>query len=107
MADKRFRAVGEVEDRSNQYHEGAAGIETLFVPPGKNKTKTPQKWKMLILIFLVAYVVGTVARLLLAPFLGSWPMFASNVVYASILVAAFYFGMPRLSVILRGWLYPS
>lgn len=107
-SDARNRLVEEVKNYSTQHYERATGMETWFALPGMKSVGAPPKWKMFIVTLLAAYVVSFVARSLLNPFLGSWPLFASNLVYVTILVAALtYFALPRLSILFRGWLYPS
>ena len=101
------RLVDEVCMYSTQDHEKTKGLEAWFELPGTRKARAPPKWKMITVTFLVAYVVSLAARWLLMPFLGSWPLYVSNLVIAAILVTAFYTGMPRLGTLLRGWLYPS
>jgi len=107
-SDARNRLVDEVKNYSTQHYERATGMETWFALPSMKTVKAPPKWKMFIVTLLAAYVISFVAHSLLAPYLDSWPLFASNLVYVSILVATLtYFGMPRLSMLLRAWLYPS
>jgi len=106
-SDVMNRLVNEAKNYSTQFYEKAKGLEAWFELPGTKRSKPPPKWKMLTVTLLVAYVVSLAARWLLMPFLGSWPLYVSNLVVAAILVAAFYLAMPRLNTLLRGWLYPS
>jgi antibiotic biosynthesis monooxygenase (ABM) superfamily enzyme len=107
-SDERKRLVDEVKNYSTQHYERATGMETWFTLPSMKGVKAPPKWKMFIVTLLAAYVISFVARSILAPYLDSWQLFASNFVYVSILVATLtYFAMPRLSSLLHGWLYPS
>lgn len=106
-SDAMNRLVDEAKNYSTQYYEKAKGLEAWFELPGTKRARAPPKWKMLTVTFLVAYVVSLAARWLLMPFLGSWPLYVSNLVIAAILVAAFYLGMPRLNTLLRSWLYPN
>jgi len=107
-SDIRNILVDEVKNYSIQHYEKSTGMETWFTLPNMKAVKAPPKWKMFLVTLLAAYVVSFVARLLLAPYLDSWPLFTSNFVYVSILVAMLtYFAMPRLSMLLRDWLYPS
>ena len=106
-SDIRNSLVKEVENYATQHREKATGMETWFSLPGM-KVQPPPKWKMFTVTLLAAYGVSFVARLLLGPYLGDWPLFASNLVFTVILVATLtYFAMPRLSSLLRKWLYPE
>jgi len=63
---------------------------------------------MFIVTLAAAYAVSFVARLILGTYVGSLPLFESNLVFTAILVGTLtYFAMPRLSSLLRGWLYPK
>jgi antibiotic biosynthesis monooxygenase (ABM) superfamily enzyme len=105
-SDARNALVKEVQDYSTQHYEKATGMETWFSLPG-TKVHPPPKWKMFIVTLLAAYAVSLTARLLLSPYLGDWPLFASNLLFTVILVATLtYLAMPRLSSMLRKWLYP-
>lgn len=107
-SDARNRLVDEGESYSTRHYERATGMETWFKMPNLKAVRAPPKWKMFLVTLLAAYVVSFVAHLVLAPYLDSWPLSESNLVYVCILVAALtYFAMPRLSRLLRGWLYPA
>jgi len=107
-SDTRNRLVDEGENYSTRHYERATGMETWFKMPNLKSVKAPPKWKMFLVTLLAAYVVSFVARLFLAPYLDSWPLLESNLVYVGILVATLtYFAMPRLSRLLRRWLYPA
>ncbi len=107
-SDQRNRLVDEVENYSTQHYERATGMETWFALPRMKGVEAPPRWKMFVVTFLAAYVISFAARSLLTPFLGSWPLFATNLVYVGILVASLVFlALPGLSRLLRGWLYLS
>jgi len=106
-SDARNSLVKEVENYANQHYEKATGMETWFSLSGM-RVQPPPKWKMFTVTLLAAYAVSLIARLLLGPYLGDWPLFASNLIFTVILVATLtYFAMPRLSSLLRKWLYPE
>jgi uncharacterized protein len=107
-SDVRNRLVAEANNYSTPHYERATGMETWFALPNMKAVKAPPKWKMFAVTLLAAYVVNFIARSFLTPYLDSWPLFASNLIYVTILVATLtYFAMPKLSVLLRRWLYPS
>jgi uncharacterized protein len=106
-SDVRNSLVKEVETYATQHYEKATGMETWFSLSG-TKVQPPPKWKMFIVTVLAAYAVSLISRLLLGPCVGDWPLFDSNLIFTIILVATLtYVVMPRLSSLLRKWLYPE
>jgi uncharacterized protein len=98
----------EVSNYSTRHYEAATGLETWFnLPDFKTVVAPPPRWKMIIVIFIAAYSISSISRSILNPFIGPWPLMASNVIYSTILVISFtYLAMPFLSRLLRRWLYP-
>ena len=75
-------------------------LKTLSQPP------PPSKWKMAIVVFIAAYIISSLSRSILNPFIGEWPILANAVIYTAILVVSLtYFTMPIMSRLLRHWLY--
>jgi uncharacterized protein len=106
-SDARNSLVEEVARYATQHYEKATGMETWFSLPGV-KVHPPPKWKMFTVTLMAAYAISLTARLILGPYLGDWPLFASNLIFTAILVATLtYFAMPRLGSLLRKWLYPE
>jgi len=106
-SDIRNRFVEEVKNYAEQHYEKASGMETWFSLPDMHKVVAPPKWKMFFVTLFAAYLVGVISRFLLTPLLGSWPLPLSTLLYSGILVGVLtYFAMPRLSRLLRRWLYP-
>jgi hypothetical protein len=63
---------------------------------------------MFLVTTLAAFLVSFVARFLLTPYLGSYPLFLTTLFYSALLVAALtYLVMPWFSRLLRRWLYAS
>jgi antibiotic biosynthesis monooxygenase (ABM) superfamily enzyme len=107
-SDVRNKLVAEVQNYSIQHYEKSTGMETWFSLPGMKKVQAPPKWKMFTVTLFAAYFVSFVARLILGSYVGNWPLFESNLIFTAILVGTLtYFVMPRLSSLLRGWLYPK
>jgi len=107
-SDVRNKFVEEVQNYAVQHYESASGMETWFSLPDMRSVVAPPRWKMFLVTLFAAYIVSLTARLLLGPFLGSWPLFGSNFVFSVILVGVLtYFAMPRLSSLFRRWLYPK
>jgi len=80
-------------------------METWFSLSGM-RVQPPPKWKMFTVTLLAAYTVSLISRLLLGPYLGDWPLFASNLIFTVILVATLtYFRDAPTRLLFRKWLY--
>ena len=98
----------EVQDYAEQRYEKATGMETWFSLPDMHRVVAPPKWKMFLVTTLAAFLVSFIIRYLLTPYLGSWPLIATSLIYSSLLVGVLtWLAMPRLSHLLRKWLYAS
>jgi len=105
-SEVRKKFIEEVSSYAEQHYEKASGMETWFSLPDMHRVVAPPKWKMLLVTLIAAYLVSLVSHVLLSPFISLWSIFLSVFVYAMILVATLtYFAMPRLSHLLRKWLY--
>jgi antibiotic biosynthesis monooxygenase (ABM) superfamily enzyme len=63
---------------------------------------------MAIVIFFAAYIISSLSRSFLNPFLEQWPILGNAVIYTGILVVSLtYFALPILNRLLRPWLYPG
>jgi antibiotic biosynthesis monooxygenase (ABM) superfamily enzyme len=73
---------------------------------GHQQPPPPPRWKMAIVVFIAAYVISSLSRSILNPFIGQWPTLGNAVIYTAILVVSLtYFAMPIMSRLLRHWLY--
>ena len=76
---------------------------------GRHETLVGQprpRWKMAILVFIAAYIISSLSRSILNPFLAQWPILGNAVIYTIILVTSLtYFAMPIMNRLLRHWLY--
>jgi antibiotic biosynthesis monooxygenase (ABM) superfamily enzyme len=98
----------EANDYSTRQYETSTGLETWFTLPGLKtlSQSPPPKWKMAILIFIAAYAISSVSRIILNPFLGKWPILDNAVIYTAILVVSLtYFALPIMNRLFRHWLY--
>ncbi len=107
-SETRNRLTDEVRSYSDQHYEKSSGMETWFSLPDVHRVVAPPRWKMFLATLLAVYPVSLAARYLLTPFLATWPLYATTAIYSSILVGVLtYFAMPKLSWLLRRWLYPT
>jgi len=105
-SEQAIRMLEEVNNYSTRHYETATGLETWFIVPDVKIMVAPPKWKMAIIVFTAAFAISTTARYLLNPYLESWALLISNIIYTAILVVLLtYFAMPALSRVLRDWLY--
>ncbi|MDQ3869807.1 MAG: hypothetical protein M3250_09680 [Thermoproteota archaeon] len=103
----KFSRITKVIRRSKQIfhtaYEAATGLKTWFTLPDlKTIVVPPPRWKMAIVVFIAAYIVSSLSRSILSPFISQCPILANSFVYTSILVISFtYFAMPIMSRLLR------
>jgi uncharacterized protein len=99
----------EANNYSTLHYETSTGLETWFTLPNLKtlgQPPPPPRWKMAIVVFIAAYIISSLSRYILGPFIGQWPILGNAVIYAVILVVSLtYFAMPLMSRLLRHWLY--
>jgi len=107
-SEESLKLLKEANDYSTPHYETSTGLETWFTLP-EMKTlcqSPPPKWKMAIVIFVAAYAISSISRIILNPFLGDWPTLDNNLIYTAILVASLtYFALPIMNRLFRHWLY--
>jgi len=105
---ERRKLLDEVENYAIQVYTKATGLETWFELPNTHAVVPPPKWKMAIVTFVPACLVSYFSRLILGPYLGSWPLAITAPLFTAILVLVLtYFAMPNFTRVLRRWLYPG
>ncbi len=82
------------------------GLETWFNLPDLKTISAPPKWKMVIVSFIAAYSISSVAQYILSIYLGHQPLLTNILMTIILVVGLTYFAMPLLSRLLRRWLYP-
>jgi len=111
-SENRSKLLEEANRYSTPHYEKATGLETWFAIPGLQAAAAPPKWKMAIVTFFPAYLMSFCATLILNPIFMSMSfvvrLIFSNLIITLILVTGLtYVAMPSLSMLLKGWLYPS
>ena len=104
------KLLQEADNYSTRHYETSTGLETWFMLPGLKtlSQSPPPRWKMAIVIFFSAYVISSLSRSILNPFLEQWPILGNAIIYTGILVVSLtYFALPILNRLLRQWLYPG
>ena len=108
-SQEALNLLNEVNRYSTRHYEDATGLETWFTLPDLKRTLlTPPRWKMAIVVFFTAYVISSIVRSILDPFLGHLHILALGAIYSGLLVVMLtYLAMPLMTRLLRRWLYPE
>jgi antibiotic biosynthesis monooxygenase (ABM) superfamily enzyme len=89
----------------SETRQTGTGLETWFSLPGQ-ALPPPPKWKMCLVTFGAVYPLSIVFNWLVAPRVHDWALLVRAVFFPVALVPLLTFVvMPRLSRLLRGWLY--
>ena len=81
------------------------GLETWFALPSRT-APAPPRWKMFVASVGGIYALQLVLNLLLRPVVGSWPLALRLAPLAACVTALMtWLVMPRLALLLQGWLY--
>ena len=84
------------------------GMETWFALPKQPGRPAPRKWKMVVATWLGVFPLLTLLQWLVAPRLASLPLFARVMLVTFVVVVVMtYLVMPRLTQLLKSWLYPE
>jgi antibiotic biosynthesis monooxygenase (ABM) superfamily enzyme len=86
-----LKLLEEANNYSTRHYETSSGLETWFTLPnlktlvGHQQPPPPPKWKMAIVVFIAAYIISSLSRSILNPFLAQWPILGNAVIYTAIL----------------------
>jgi uncharacterized protein len=106
-SEERNRLVQEAGEFSTPNVQRATGLETWFKLPGERAIVPPPRWKMLLVTLIGAYPLVVLFSAFVLPSLEGWPLLARAAVLPIVLLSLMtYVVMPRLTQLLRGWLYP-
>ncbi len=127
----RYQVIYRFADHSlfNAWHESAAraeflkrlapmatlatddhmtGLETWFQLPNDPGRPAPPRWKMVVVTWIGVFPLLGLLQWQVTPRLGDIALLPKVMVIALIVVATMtYLVMPRLTILLRGWLYPA
>lgn len=85
--------------------QSLSGLEPWFELPGQVAPHAP-KWKMALITFGVIYTLVTILSYTLMPFIVDWPIIIRSLAFPLVIVPLMtYLIMPRLTKLLRKWLY--
>jgi antibiotic biosynthesis monooxygenase (ABM) superfamily enzyme len=103
-SEESQKLLQEADNYSFRHYDNSTGLETWFTLPGLKtlRQSPPPRWKMAIVIFFAAYLISSLSRSILNPFLEQWPILGNAVIYTAILVVSLtYFALPILNRLLR------
>jgi uncharacterized protein len=84
------------------------GLESWFTLPAQPGVPPPPPYKMAILTWVTIVPLITLAVLASAPLIGPWPLVPRLAVTTAVTVAVMtWVVMPRVTRLLRRWLYPG
>jgi uncharacterized protein len=106
-SEERKALLREAGQFSVAHDQQATGLETWFALPDERSIVPPPRWKMLLASLLGAYPLVVVLSAFVLPRVEGWPLLArSALVPVVVLSLMTYVIMPRLTRLLRRWLYP-
>jgi uncharacterized protein len=107
-SDERASWRARIEDVATEIgseRQSTTGMETWFSLPGTT-VRPPPRWKMVLTTFLGAYPCTLLIQWLVTPRTALWPLPLRAAVFPLVLLPVLtYLVMPRLSRLLRLWLY--
>ncbi|TMG14139.1 MAG: antibiotic biosynthesis monooxygenase [Chloroflexi bacterium] len=84
------------------------GLETWFELPNDPGRPAPPRWKMVVVTWIGVFPLLGLLQWQIAPRLGNIALLPRVMVIALVVVATMtYLVMPRLTILLRRWLYPA
>jgi uncharacterized protein len=84
------------------------GLETWFTIPGRPGSHPPPPYKMALVTWLTIFPLITLVVVVLAPLLDGLPLVARLAITTAVTVPIMtWLVMPRVTRLLRGWLYPD
>ncbi|MER8007970.1 MULTISPECIES: antibiotic biosynthesis monooxygenase [unclassified Streptomyces] len=99
------RRIDGVATEVGSERQATSGMETWFSLPGTT-VRSPPRWKMVLTTFLGAYPFTLLIQWLVTPRTAGWPLLLRAAVFPLVLLPVLtYLIMPRLSRLLRLWLY--
>jgi uncharacterized protein len=108
-SEERARCHEHIADLATEVsddRQATTGMETWFSLPGTT-IQSPPRWKMVLTTFLAAYPFTFLIQGLLTPRTTNWPLPLRAAVFPVLMLPLLtYVIMPRLSRLLRLWLYP-
>jgi uncharacterized protein len=84
------------------------GLETWFTVPGRPSTPPPPPYKMALVTWITIFPLITLVVVVLGPLLGRLALVPGLAITTAVTVPIMtWLVMPRVTRLLRGWLYPD
>jgi antibiotic biosynthesis monooxygenase (ABM) superfamily enzyme len=61
-SEQSTKLLKEANNYSTPHYDSAYGMETWFVLPDLRALVPPPKWKMVLLVFIAAFTIGSLSR---------------------------------------------
>ena len=106
-SSEREERIGRLAGIAKEHRQGdTTGLETWFSLPGE-AVPSPPRWKMVLVTLVAVYPISLLLQGL-APLTQSAPLWLRGLMFPVVMVPTLtYLVMPRLSRLLRRWLYPA
>ena len=87
--------------------QSLSGLESWFELPDSAPThKAPVRWKQAFVTFCVIFVLVVLLNLIVMPFIKDWPLLVRSAIFPAVIVPMLvYVIMPRLTTLLKPWLF--
>jgi antibiotic biosynthesis monooxygenase (ABM) superfamily enzyme len=88
--------------------EHLTGMETWFELPDRPGRPAPPRWKMVLATWIGVFPILALLQWLFGARLAPLPLIARVMLLTLVVVLAMtYLVMPRITLVLKGWLYPE
>jgi uncharacterized protein len=106
MSAERNRLLREADAFSTRHDQRATGLETWFALHDLGVVKPPPRWKMYLVTLSAAYPVGLLLAEAVIPLVTGLPLLMRQAIFTLVFTTTLTFViLPRLTRLLRGWLY--
>lgn len=106
-SEERAQWLAKLEEMvESERFAHVTGLETWFTLPDRSDLGPP-RWKMVVVTSTVIFMLQLVIQAFLLSTLLHWPLvFRAAIMSVSMTLLMTYFVMPRVTKLLRRWLYP-
>lgn len=105
--DELYAKGNDITDEPPQF-KIMTGLETWFSLPGSNPIKPPDKYKMVVVIWLCLFPLVSFFNWLLGPYVYDWHPIGKTFIMTALTVPIMtYVAMPFMRKAFAKWLYPD
>ena len=107
-SEERRQLTREADAFSTPHYQWATGLETWFTLPNTRAMVPPPRWKMFLVTWAAVFVLTSTLIPAVTPLLEGWPFLARQLVTNALVSGLLtWVVMPRLTRLLKSWLYPG